>query len=132
MKLLRYIWALPNTFLGLIFVPFALLTRGRMEIVNGVLEIHGGFVSWFLKNCLPVRGYLGALTLGHVVLGYNKKLLSTYRSHEHAHVRQYEILGPMFLPVYLAAAIWAWLRGRGAYRGNYLERKAREHSHEKI
>jgi len=130
MKLLRYVWALPNTLLGFLFIPPALLTKGQMKIVDGVLEIHGGFVTWFLKHGLPVSGYLAALTLGHVVLGYNKRCLSVYRRHEHAHVRQYEILGPVFLPVYLAATIWAWIRGRGAYKGNYLERKAREHSHE--
>lgn len=132
MKLLRYIWAMPNTLLGLLFVPLALLTRGGVKIVDGVLEIHGGFVTWFLKHGIPIRGYLGALTLGHVVLGYNKELLNVCRRHEHVHVKQYEILGPMFLPVYLVATIWAWIRGRGAYKGNYLERKAREHSDEKI
>ena len=130
MKLLHYIWALPNTLLGLLFVPLALLTKGRMQIVNGVLEIHGGFVTWFLKHGIPVRGYIGALTLGHVILGYNRESLSINRPHEHAHVRQYEIFGPIFLPVYLAASLWAWFRGRGAYRGNYLERKAREQGHE--
>ncbi|MBP7015584.1 MAG: hypothetical protein BWX55_00417 [Deltaproteobacteria bacterium ADurb.Bin022] len=130
MKLLRYLWASPYTLLGFFFVPLALLTKGRMKTVDGVLEIHGGFVTWFLKHGLPVRGYIGALTLGHVVLGYNENLLSAYRRHEHAHVKQYEMLGPLFLPVYLAASIWAWLRGRGAYKGNYLEKKAKEHSRE--
>jgi len=130
MKLLRYIWALPNTLPGLLFVPLALLTKGRMRIVDGVLEIHGGFVTWFLKHCWPVQGYVAALTLGHIILGYDKESLSSFRRHEHAHVRQFEILGPLFLPVYLAASLWAWLRGKGAYRGNYLERKAREHSDE--
>jgi len=132
MKLLRYLWASPYTLLGLFFVPLALLTKGRMKTVDGVLEIHGGFVTWFLKHGLPVRGYIGALTLGHVVLGYNENLLSAYRRHEHAHVKQYEMLGPLFLPVYLAASIWAWLGGRGAYKGNYLEKKAKEHSRENI
>jgi hypothetical protein len=125
MKLLRYIWALPNTMLGLIFVPLALLSRGGMKIVDGVLEIHGGFVTWFLKHCVPMKGYVGALTLGHVILGYDKESLFAYRPHEHVHVRQYEILGPIFLPVYLVASIWAFIKGRGAYRGNILERKAR-------
>lgn len=126
MKILCYIWALPNTILGLLFVPIALFSKGGMEIVEGVLEIHGGLVSWFLKYCIPVRGYVAALTLGHVVLGYNQESLSAYRLHEHAHVRQYEMLGPTFIPVYMAAALWALIRGREAYKGNYLERKARE------
>lgn len=131
MKLLRYIWALPNTLLGLLFVPLALFTKGRMDIVNGVLEIHGGIVSWILKSCMPVRGYVGALTIGHVILGYNRESLSAYRLHEHAHVRQYEMLGPAFIPVYIAAGIWALIRGNGMYEGNYLERKAIEYERER-
>lgn len=127
---MRYIWALPNTILGLLFVPLALFTKGRMNIVNGVLEIHGGVVSWILKNCMPVRGYIGALTIGHVILGYNEESLSAYRLHEHAHVKQYEMLGPAFIPVYIAAGIWALIRGREAYNGNYLERKALEYEKE--
>lgn len=107
MKILHYIWTLPYTLLGLFFVPSALLTKGGMKIVDGVLEVHGGFVTWFLKHGIPIRGYLAALTLGHVMLGYNKESLSTYRFHEHVHVRQYEILGPAFIFVYLAASIWA-------------------------
>jgi len=130
MKILRYIWALPNTLLGLLFVPMALFTKGRIEIVDGVLEIHGALISWILRRCVPLRGGVSALTLGHVVLGRDRKALSASRRHERVHVRQYELLGPIFLPVYLAASIWALIRGRGGYRGNYLERKAREHSHE--
>ena len=83
-----------------------------------------------------MRGGVSAITLGHVVLGKNKESLSAFRLHERVHVRQYEILGPLFIPVYLAAGIWAMIRGRNAYWGNYLERKAfemekrGEHDHE--
>lgn len=132
MKIVLYIWTFPNTLLGLVFVPLALFSKGRMEIVDGVLEIHGGFVTWFLKHGVPVRGYVAALTLGHVILGYNKEALSAYRRHEHAHVRQYEILGPIFLPVYLVASLRAWIKGRSAYAENYLEKRAIKRSHEKI
>ena len=54
------------------------------------------------------------------------------RRHEMAHVRQYEMLGPFFLPAYFAASLWSFVRGTGIYRGNYLERKAIEkEAHEK-
>jgi hypothetical protein len=33
MKLLRYLWALPNTLLGLLFVPLAIFTQGGMRVV---------------------------------------------------------------------------------------------------
>ncbi len=32
--------------------------------------------------------------------------------------------GPLFIPVYLGASAWAWVRGEGAYRGNVFEREA--------
>ncbi len=99
-------------------------------MVDGVLELHSSLISLILKKCMPVRGGVSAMTLGHVVLGQNRESLSINRLHERAHVKQYEILGPIFLPVYLVASLWAFIKGRGAYRGNYLERKAREHSHE--
>ncbi len=130
MKILRYIWALPNTLLGILFIPFVFFASGGIKIVDGVLEIHGRLISFILKHCLPIRGGVSALTLGHVILGRDHDSLSINRCHEHAHVKQYEMLGPVFLPVYLAASLWAWIKGRGAYKGNYLERKAREHSHE--
>ncbi|MCE5211821.1 MAG: hypothetical protein LLG40_09735 [Deltaproteobacteria bacterium] len=129
MKLLRYMWALPNTLLGLLFVPLALLSRGGVQVVGGVLEIHGGLIDFFLNHCLPVRGKVDALTLGHTILGRNRESLETCRRHESAHVRQYEILGPTFIFVYLAAALWALIKSRGAYKGNYLERKAIEQEH---
>lgn len=122
MKLLRYLWALPNSLLGLLFVHLAVVSRGRMKIVDGVLEIHGGIISWILRRA----GRINAITLGHVILGRDSESLSADRVHEREHVRQYEILGPAFLFVYLAASLWAFTRGTGAYRGNYLERKAVE------
>jgi len=124
MKLLRYIWALPNTLLGLIVLPLAVLTKGGVQVNGGVLEIYGGFVSFVLRHFIPIQGDVAALTLGHVILGCDKNALSASRLHERAHVRQYEVFGPFFLFVYLAAAIWAMIKGEGAYRGNYLEKKA--------
>jgi hypothetical protein len=40
MKLLLYLWALPNTLFGLLFVPLAVFTKGGMFVVGGVLELH--------------------------------------------------------------------------------------------
>ena len=124
--LLRYIWALPNTLLGLLFVPIVLVTGGRMEVVEGVLELHGGTISFFLRHCVPIRGGACAMTLGHIVLGRDERSLSATRRHERAHVRQCEVWGPAFIPAYLAAGLWGLARGDGAYEGNYFERAAME------
>jgi hypothetical protein len=126
MKFLRYVWALPYTLLGLLFIPFTFFTMGGMQVVGGVLELHGQFISFVLKHCFPVRGGAAALTLGHVILGLDRETLNASRRHERVHVRQYEILGPFFIFVYLGASLWALVGGEGAYRGNYLEKKAVE------
>lgn len=45
--------------------------------------------------------------------------------HELVHVRQYELWGPLFVPIYLIASLWAGLRGGNAYRDNRFEIAAR-------
>ena len=75
LTLLRYVWALPNTALGLTFAPLAWLGRGGVRFVDGVIEIEGGGVRWLLRNATPIGGAM-ALTLGHVVLGQSRAALS--------------------------------------------------------
>jgi hypothetical protein len=126
MMLARYVWALPGSLIGLMFVPAVALTRGGLEVVDGVLELHGPFVSWVLRRCIPLSGGALAITFGHVVLGRDREALSLTRAHERVHVRQYEQWGAAFIPAYLVAAAWGFLSGAGAYHGNYFERQARE------
>ncbi|HEX6983881.1 MAG TPA: hypothetical protein VF170_00830 [Planctomycetaceae bacterium] len=126
-RLLRYAWALfPGTLLGLLCVPLALFGGGRCRVVRGCVEVHGGAVTWLLRHGLPWIGGGAAMTLGHVIIGQNEKCLDRSRDHEHVHVRQYERWGPLFVPAYLAASIWAWSRGRSAYLDNPFEREAFE------
>jgi hypothetical protein len=56
MRIHRYIWALPNTLMGLPFVPLAIFTGGQMVIVEGVLELHSGLIASILRYCVPMRG----------------------------------------------------------------------------
>lgn len=125
---LAYLWAGPNTLLGFAFVPLALLTGGRVQVVRGVVEIHGGFVRWFLARGLPaairIFGPAAALTLGHVVLGQDRECLEMSRDHEHVHVRQYERWGLFFLPAYFFDSFLAWRRGENPYYDNRFEREA--------
>jgi hypothetical protein len=120
----RYVWALPNTLIGLTFVPFVLLTKGHAALVDGVVELHGWLPGFVLRRCIPIRGGASAITFGHVVLGRDEMCLDATRAHERVHVRQCEVWGPAFIPVYLLASVWAGLTGRGAYAGNYFEREA--------
>jgi hypothetical protein len=120
---LAYLWAFPATLLGLLFVPTVLLGGGA-DVVDGVIEVHGRFVSFFLRRCTMLKGGASAMTLGHVVLGRDRNLLAATRAHERVHVRQYEHWGPLFLPAYLGISLLLWLRGRRAYEDNPFEREA--------
>ena len=120
---LAYVWALPTSLLGLLFVPESLIS-GEVRWVDGVLEVHGRLVRFFLTHCTLLRGGASAMTLGHVVLGRDRKLLEMTRRHERVHVRQCERWGPLFIPAYLVACGLAFLSGGRAYEDNPFEREA--------
>lgn len=120
-----YAWALPTTTVGLLFLPAAVLSRtGGARVVDGVLELHGGAVSFFLRHCTLLKGGASAMTLGHVVLGRDRRLLDLTRDHERVHVRQCERWGPLFIPAYLIASALVMLRGGRPYEDNPFEREA--------
>jgi hypothetical protein len=121
----RYLWAAPNTVLGLTLWPVVLLTGGRAQVHGGVLELYGGILESVLDRCVPVDGGAAAMTLGHVVIARDRLLLDLSRRHERVHVRQCECWGPLFIPAYFLASLWAAVKGQGAYHGNYFELQAR-------
>ncbi|CAN5781840.1 hypothetical protein BH24ACI5_BH24ACI5_02940 [soil metagenome] len=121
-RVVRYVWALPNTLVGLLFVPAA--AGGGLRVVDGALELHGPLIARLLRTLVPIPGGAAAITLGHIVLGRDRASLDVTRAHERVHVRQCERWGPAFIPAYLLASISAWLQGRGAHEGNWFEREA--------
>jgi hypothetical protein len=121
---LAYLWTLPTTAVGLLFVPAALISGGGMQVVDGVLEVYGGLVASFLRSCAPLRGGASAMTLGHVVIGRSTDLLDLTRAHERVHVRQAERWGPLFIPAYLFLSLLVHIRGGRAYEDNPFEREA--------
>ena len=123
-RVLRYLWALPATAVGLVFVALV-VPRGRVAIVDGVVEAHGPILRWALSRLIPNRGGASAITLGHVVLGRDPTALESTRLHERVHVAQYEQWGPLFLPVYAASSLAACIRGGDYYLDNRFEREAR-------
>ncbi len=104
------IWTLPNSFIGLLLGAAGVLFGAHMHVRKRdfALVFHGW--PW---------GPGGAITLGNVILHTGHTLDSpcaTYAhgagqgvephiqlaDHERAHVYQYMVLGPLFLPLYLA------------------------------
>jgi hypothetical protein len=123
--LLGICWTSPNTLLGLL-VGLACLPWGARP-------------QWRRRDCalvfrhMPWRGVGGALTLGNVILctggdldtpcvtyahraGQGDEPIISLADHERAHVYQYMVLGPLFLPLYA-------LHG-GVSAGNRFERAA--------
>ena len=118
-----YAWAAPNTVLGLVAGLVLLCFGGRLQFVDGVAEFSGGLLG-VAAGSVPGRVRFTAITLGHVILGVNRAELSAARAHEHVHVRQYELWGPLFLLAYAGSSLWQISRGRRGYRDNFFERQA--------
>ena len=119
----RYMWAAPTTALGLL-VLLAGLWRAQARVVEGVLEAHGPMLAWLLVHLTRLPGGAAALTLGHVVIARDRRSLEETRAHERVHVRQCETWGPLFVPAYLTASLWAVWRGRNFYFDNRFEVEA--------
>jgi hypothetical protein len=119
-RALVYAWTAPTSLVGVLAGVLTLCTGGRVYPVAGTLEFHGGFSRWLAR-----RVGFSAMTLGHVIIGRDPESLNACRAHEQAHVRQAERWGPLFIPAYLAASVWAWRRGEHYYFDNWFERDAR-------
>jgi len=103
--------SLPNTLIG---IGFAVLSLGIPRPRAGLLvaESNRGLAYWFLTR----RGF-GAITFGRVVTS-TIPITPELLVHESHHARQYEVLGPFYIPVYL------YLQARHGYRKNPLELEA--------
>ena len=122
-RFLAYLWAGPVSLAALPLAAAALATGGRARLESGVLEVAGGLLGPFLSRAIPSFP-IGAITLGHVVLGVNARELATSRAHERVHVRQYERWGVLFPVLYLTSSACALLTGRRLHADNRFEREA--------
>lgn len=120
-------WAAPVSLLGLVLALWlSALARTRWQVVDGVIEVAPGSPSRVRRarwlNTLP----FDAITLGHVVIGSSAASLQALRTHEHAHVRQYERWGVFLLIAYPVASLGMLVAGRRPYLDNPFEVQARE------
>jgi hypothetical protein len=108
---LGLLWSLPNTLVG---IGFALLSLAVPRRRDGLLVAvsNRGMAYLFLTR----RGF-GAITFGRVITS-TTPITPALLVHESHHTRQYEVLGPFFLPIYL------WLHARCGYAANPLETEA--------
>jgi hypothetical protein len=122
-RLVRRAWAAPASAVGLLLACLA-ARRGHVQMVDGVVEAHGPWLGWCLRHLVPIPGGAAAITFGHVVLATDGAALDLTRAHERIHVQQYERLGPLFIPAYLAASAWMALKSHNPYLDNPFEVEA--------
>jgi len=108
-RVLGMAWTLPNTLLGLIAGAAGMAAGARPRFNRRELAVVFHHWPW---------GPGGAITLGNAILhtgdtldcecvtyehraGYRQHPPIMLGDHERAHVYQYMVLGPLFLPVYL-------------------------------
>ena len=118
---LSYIWASPNTLLGLLIGALGMATGGCLRTKAGIVEFHGGAVTGLLQR---FPGNPAAMTLGHVVIARTEAALDVTHLHEMVHVRQYQRWGPLFIPAYLLCSLVLWIKRKDPYRDNPFEVEA--------
>ena len=103
LRSLAYVWASPNTLLGLLL---GLLCFQRPRVTNGIVVFDEGVrgTLWLIA-----RVRRAAITYGHVVLS-RPRLEGRLLVHELHHVRQYERLGPLYIPLYLLIYVFTGYR----------------------
>ena len=120
-KLARLVWAAPASLLGVILSPFF----ARRYLTRGVLVCEGA--EWPRKLGWRYR----AITLGHVVLAVDEPD-AVVMEEELAHVRQYEVWGPLFIVAYVSSSLWALMRGRHPYDDNVFEKEAKAEARRRL
>jgi len=123
-RIFVYLWVSPATLLGLLSIPFAVVSGGRVRLEAGVIEVSGGFLRTLLETRVFQLGPVAAVTLGHVIIGQDDACLIASRKHERVHVAQYEQWGPMMAPLYFFSSAIAKVRGQHPYWDNHFEKQA--------
>jgi hypothetical protein len=122
-RLVKLIWALPCSLVGLVLALAMVAARAQARVIDGVFEVvlrpAGGALRW-----LPFR----CITFGHVILAIDGAELERLRAHEQVHVRQYERWGLLFFVLYAASSAWQLVRGGRPYWDNHFEVQARQRS----
>ncbi|MDQ1667726.1 MAG: hypothetical protein QOH75_3757 [Actinomycetota bacterium] len=107
-----------STLLGL---AVAYVGRARVTVAHDGLFVARGFTLGARTAPAFTVGNVIILRLDDEALARRPRLLV----HEARHATQYAwCIGPLFLPLYLAAAGWSWLRARDFASYNVFERLA--------
>ena len=95
---LGFVWTSPNTLIGLVL---GLCTFQPPRVADGAIIFDRAPRG---LTALMLRADRVAMTVGFVILSA-RPLTGHLLAHEQQHIRQYEVWGPLFIPVYLVLAI---------------------------
>ena len=95
---LGFVWTSPNTLIGLVL---GLGTFQRPRLAHGAIIFDRAPRG---LTALMLRANRVAMTVGFVILSA-QPVTGPLLAHEQHHIRQYEVWGPLFIPVYLVLAI---------------------------
>ncbi len=132
MRFIRYFWAFPLTFFGVLPAFLVWAFRGRICLHSGAIEVFGPFADYVLQR-KPFN--FAAVTIGHIIIARDADCCARTRTHEREHVRQGERWGVLFPFAYCGAGFWQTLLGRRFYWDNPFEiaaRKAQAHSEREV
>ena len=114
---LGFVWTSPNTLIGLLL---GVCTFQRPRVADGAIIFDRAPRG---LTALMLRASRVAMTVGFVILSA-RPVTGRLLAHEQHHIRQYEVWGPLFIPVYLVLSI-----GYG-YRRHPMEIRAQRASGE--
>lgn len=112
--------ATANLLNGSTLTGLAIARVGRADLSRGPRGL------WYAERYALPFPVAGAFTIGNVILtaGTIAGLGERVVAHEERHTWQYVLCGTMFMPLYLSAMGWSWLRTGDRAARNLFERAA--------
>jgi hypothetical protein len=112
--------AAANVLNGSTLVGLAIAVAGRARLTRGPRGL------WYAEGYALRFPVAGAFTVGNVILTPRTiaELGERVVTHEERHTWQYMVCGTMFMPLYVSAMGWSWIRTGDRAARNVFERSA--------
>ncbi|MGV8849405.1 MAG: hypothetical protein ACOH16_07650 [Propionibacteriaceae bacterium] len=112
--------AVANLLNGSTLVGLAVALAGRARVTRGPRGL------WYAEGYALHFPIAGAFTVGNVIVTPRTidEIGQRVAAHEERHTWQYMVCGTMFMPLYVTAMGWSWIRTGDRAARNVFERSA--------
>jgi hypothetical protein len=112
--------AVANLLNGSTLVGWAVALAGRAHLTRGPRGL------WYAEGYALRFPIAGAFTVGNVILTPRSidEIGARVATHEERHTWQYMVCGTLFMPLYVTAMGWSWIRTGDRAARNVFERSA--------